>query len=202
MSTLKQFVASVKTQGLMTKSRFRVEFNLPPALVKENQSRDLRKILMYCEGLTLPSVSLSTQQARTYGEFREMPYERLYQNIALTFFVDNTMDSKVLFDDWINSIQNPSTRQFSYYNEYITDITIKVLDVNDKERYEVKLFECYPLSINQIDMDYGSKDVMRLTVNMNYRYWTSSTEGASKSTPSAPSPGFSLPRLNLPGLNK
>ena len=159
----------------MSTNRYRVEFSLPPALAASkntyNYVGDLRTVLLYCDSAQLPGMSVSTQQSRIYGEFREMPYERLFDNINLTFYVDNTMDSKALWDAWINSIQDPVTRQFNYYNDYITDITIFVLDKADKEQYKVKLYECYPKSISPIQMDYSSKEMMKIQVSINYKYW-------------------------------
>jgi hypothetical protein len=174
MSTLNEFIASVKTNGMMHSNRFRVMFSPPTVLRGENAyTGDLQKVLLHCDSVTLPGMSISTQQARTYGEFREMPWERTFENVNMTFYVDRSMDSKALFDKWINSIQDPVTRQFNYYKEYITDIEVFVLDQDDKEQYRVKLFECYPKSISSIQMDYSSKDVMKIQVSMNYRYWIS-----------------------------
>lgn len=197
---LSNFIASVKTNGLMFSNRFKVEFSLPPALVNSkssyNYTGDLRTVLMFCDSVTLPGLNISTQQARTYGEFREMPYERLYDNINLTFYIDNNMDSKALFDAWINSIQDPVTRQIRYYNEYITDMTIYVQDLQDKERYKIKLFECYPKSMSPISMDFGSKDMMKLQVSINYKYWLSGTaiKDVADTTQS-----YATERLQAPG---
>jgi len=172
---LNNFVASIKSKGLMTTNRYKVEFSLPPALAASkntyNYVGDLRTVLMYCDSVQLPGMSISTQQSKMYGEFREMPYERLFDNINLTFYVDNSMDSKALWDAWINSIQDPVTRQFNYYNDYISDITIYVLDKQNKEQYKVKLYECYPKSISPIQMDYSARDVMKIQVSINYKYW-------------------------------
>jgi hypothetical protein len=172
---LNNFVASIKSKGLMHTNRFRVEFSLPPALAASkntyNYVGDLRTVLLYCDSAALPGMTISTQPSRIYGEIREMPYERLFDNISLSFYVDNAMDSKALFDSWINSIQDPVTRQFNYYADYVTDITIYVLDKANKEQYKVKLYECFPKSMGAITMDYSSKDVMKLQVSMNYKYW-------------------------------
>lgn len=176
---LSNFIASVKTNGLMTTNRFKVEFSLPRILLNSknsyNYTGDLRTVLMFCDSVQLPGMSISTQPSRLYGELREMPYERLFDNINLTFYVDNSLDSKSLFDSWINSIQDPVTRQFNYYNEYITDMTIYVQDKADKEKYKVRLYECYPKSISAIQMDHGTKDVMKLQVSINYKYWLAGT---------------------------
>ena len=157
MSTLNDFIASITSSGLMTNNRYSVQFRLPATLTNPKNgygwNGDLETVLMYCDSVALPGLNISTQQAKTFGEFREMPYERLYDNINMTFYVDSSMSSKALFDQWINSIQDPSTRTFNYYKEYITDIEIVVYDKNDEEQYRVKLFECYPKSVSPVQMD-------------------------------------------------
>ena len=52
------------------------------------------------------------------GEFREVPYEKLYEPINMTFYVDNDMQVKKLFDEWMSLISDPSTRTYNYYNNY------------------------------------------------------------------------------------
>ena len=171
MSTLNDFVSSIQTQGLMGTNRFSIEFNVPPSL--QNFTGDLQKVLLHCDAINLPGMSYSTNPSRIYGEIREMPWERMFDNININFYVDNSMDSKSIFDNWMNSIQDPVTRQFNYYKEYITDMTIYIFDKEDKEQYRVKLFECYPKAISPIQMDYSAKDVMMVAVSMNYKYWLS-----------------------------
>jgi hypothetical protein len=180
MATLNDFIASIKTEGLMRSSRFAVSFNLPAGISRYSaHDSNLSKILLYCDNIALPSVTVETTAAKTFGEYREMPYNRLFDNISMGFYVDNSMGVKKFFDDWVNTIQNPYTRTFGYYREYTTDITIDVLDIQDKNRYQVKLFECYPKSINAIQMDYSNKDVMKLSVNMNVKYWLSTARQSS-----------------------
>ena len=179
MSTLNDFIGSVASEGLMGSSKFEVMIGIPNIITSKNlYVGDLKKIQLYCDSITLPGMSLSTTQARTFGEIREMPYERLFDNVTMNFYVDNGMHTKLFFDTWINSIQDPYTRKFNYYKGptgYISDISLKVFDINSQQRYQVDLFECYPKSISAITMDYSSKDVMRLQVSMNYKYWLSNT---------------------------
>ena len=164
----------------MTTNRFMVQFVLPPKLRSASTyAGNVETVLMQCDAINLPGMTISTQPSRTYGEVREIPYERLFDNINLSFYIDNTMNAKSLFDTWINSIQDPATRQFNYYQEYITDLTITVLDKADQGKYVIKLFECYPKAVSPIQMDYSSKDIMKLQVSMNYKYWTSSTATTS-----------------------
>jgi hypothetical protein len=166
---INQFISEVKTGALARTNRFGVEFT-PPAGINPG---NLRKILLFCDTVQLPGINYSTVQNRTFGEFREVPYEKLYEPINLTFYVDNDMMVKKMFDDWMSLISDPNTRTYSYYDTYIAKkFTIEVQDINDKTRYQIELFEAYPKNMNAVNLDNASKDVMKLTVNMQYKYWT------------------------------
>jgi hypothetical protein len=167
---IKDFVSQVKTQGISRTNRYKVEFRTPSNV----NSDSLQKILLFCDQAQLPGVSYASNPVRTFGELRESPYDRLFETCTLSFYVDTNMKVKRLFDSWINSIQNPVSRNFNYYADYTTDIKIEVQDIKDMTRYQLNLQECYPKSIGAIQLDYASKEIMKLNVVMQYRNWTSS----------------------------
>jgi hypothetical protein len=166
---LNDFIAQVKLGSIAKNNRYAVMFS-PPFRVNPET---LQKVLLFCDQVQLPGVNFSTVQNRTFGEFREVPYEKLYDNVSMSFYVDKDMKVKDMFDEWVNAIQDQSTKTFGYYNDYISDMTIEVQDTLDKTRYEMTLWECYPKTIGSIQLDYANKDIMKLTVNMQYKYWTS-----------------------------
>ena len=164
---IQEFVAQVKTGAMARTNRYTVFFE-PPIMLTNN---DKRKTMLFCDQVQIPGANFSTVQNRTFGEFRETPYEKIYDNITMSFYVDNDMKVKQLFDDWQNIIANPVTRVYNYYNKYICDMAIEVQDINDNTRYQINLFECYPKGVSSIQLDYASKDVMKIQVNMQYKYW-------------------------------
>ena len=166
---IKDFISQIKTGALARNNRFAVVLT-PPAAINPGK---LQKILLFCDSVQLPGLNYSTVQNRTFGEFRETPYEKLYDALNMSFYVDNDLEVKRFFDDWMNTIQDPTTRTFNYYNNYTTKMTIEVQDLNDKTRYELKLYECYPKNIGVIQLDNSSKDIMKLQVTMQYKYWES-----------------------------
>lgn len=174
---LKDFIAEIKKGALARNNRYAISFtpptNVQKAYLAGVEPSTLRKTILFCDQVQLPGLNLSTVQNRTFGEFRETPYEKLFDNITMSFYVDNDMRVKSLFDSWMASIQDPITRTFRYYDQYTSDMTIEVQDINDKSRYQCKLFECYPKTIGAVQMDYASKDVMKLSITMQYKYWTS-----------------------------
>lgn len=133
----------------------------------------MTKILLFCEQAQLPGVSFSTSQVRSFGEFKEVPYEKLYEPISLSFFADSDLTVKTLFDKWVNLIQDTNTRMYSYPDEYVTDnIKIFVHDVQNQKKYCVTLYECYPKAVSPIQLDYNNKEIMRVQVQMVYKYFT------------------------------
>jgi hypothetical protein len=193
---LKEFIANVKTGGLMKTSRYSVLMQTPTS-IQGKQKADVRKILLFCSDLQLPGLNIITAQNRTFGEVREAPYDRIYDNVNLTFYVDQNMDVKEYFDSWINSIQRPDTRTFEYYKNYITEMYIQVEDARDDSRYLVILHEAYPKSLSPIQLGYDNKEVMKLQVSMNYRNWTYYKIAAStKAEPGAWDSLFKLPTIN------
>lgn len=165
---INQFIAQVKAGAMARSNRFAVLFTPPAGVSPAN----LQNILLFCDTVQIPGINYSTVQNRTFGEFREVPYERLYDAINMTFYVDVDMKVKTLFDNWINVVQNPNTRTFNYYNNYISNMIIEVQDINDNTRYEVVLYECYPKNIGAVSLDQSNKDPMKLSVTMQYKYWT------------------------------
>ena len=167
MPNLDEFIASVKTQGMMRSNRYTVTMG-----DVVNDPDNLRQIMMYCADVQLPGVNMSTAQLRTYGELREVPYEKLFGDINLTFYVDTNMNVKNYFDRWMGLIQDPYTRSFNYYTNYIAQMVITVEDYSNNAQYDINLYECYPKQIGQIQIGYDQKDIMKLQVTMQYKYWT------------------------------
>ena len=162
MAKLQEFISSVKATGLMRTARYTL-------LVPDGNIGQL--LGMYCDQVTLPGLNYNTVANTIFGESREVPYGRLFDPITLSFYVDNDMKIKKYFDSWQQSIQNPQTRTFNYYSSYIKDIQLNVEDLENKERYSIMMHECYPKTINAIQLDYASKEVMKLSVTLQYKYW-------------------------------
>ena len=176
-NSLNTFISNIK-QGVSRSNRYTVEFSMPPGLKMPTPS--LRKALLFCDQVQLPGMNYSTIQNRTFGEFRETPYEKLFDTVNMSFYVDKDFIVKSLFDEWMNIIQDPSSRKFNYYNNYTTDMTIDVQDTSDLTRYRLKMFECYPKTLGSVQLDYASKDVMKLSITMQYKYWRATPTSQNK----------------------
>ena len=173
MSKLTDFIGQM-TSGMARTNRYSVGIALPTLISDNIHSSDVQYMQLLCESVTLPSLNVNTTQIRTFGEIREMPTEFNYDPITLTFYVDGNMVVKNIFDTWIKSVQQGSTRNFNYYNDYICDpLYIYVENLLDEAVYEYKLFEAWPKTVAAVNMSYEQKDVMKVTVTMMFKYWQS-----------------------------
>lgn len=175
MSNLTTFIAQIKTKGLARSNRFRVEIPIAQSILSipnsEFSPSSNGDMMLYCDSVQLPGMNYSTTQNRSYGEFREIPYDRLFDNINLTFYVDSDMKVKRFFDTWMSTIVNPNDRTFGYYTDYCVNSKIYVNDMEDNTTHIVNLYECYPKTIGSIQMDYASREIIKLNVTMSYKYW-------------------------------
>ena len=167
--TLDNFIAKVKNDGLARASRFNVILT-PPAGFANGSFID-RDMILLCDHIDIPSTSLATNDINIYGEVRAMPYQRMYGETRISFYVDRDMTIKKFFDRWINLIINPKTRIQNYYDNYASTMEAVVNTVEEKATYKIVYNECYPVSIDAVSLDYSSKDIMKLSVTMKYKYY-------------------------------
>ena len=192
MSTLNEFISTIKTQGLARSNRFSV--NIPFISINGG---DPRTVLILCDQAALPGITIASTQQRVWGELREMPYEAIFEPVTFSFYVDTNLGVKNLFEEWIQLIRDPETRSFNYYANYVTDVTIYVhpLDENDMAVHVVTLHEAYPKILQAVNLDYSSKDVMKYSVTMNYKWYTTSSMTKAEVTNELSNPNNVIPSI-------
>lgn len=171
MASINNFIASVKTAGMARDNRFEMVITPPSSLMGSSPDS---KIVLHCQNVQMPGMNFNTAPVLTYGEQREVVYNRLFEPINVEFILDNTMDVKRFFDEWQALIIDPVSRMVNYYRNYIGTVEIHQLDNTDQERvlYTAKVHEVYPKTVSPISYSATSKDVTKLTVSLQYKYWT------------------------------
>lgn len=173
--TLRDFISEVKKDGLARQNRFTVTIT-PPSSMTDMGGQNLQLVQLFCEQAALPSVSYSSQPVKSYGENREVVYDKNFEDITLTFLVDRRMMVKAFFDEWSNQIIDPMTRLVGFYQDYAKDIVIRVQDMSNQDVYISVLYEAYPKTVGVVQLDNNSKDVMKLQVTFTYKYHLNSTQ--------------------------
>lgn len=165
---INEFKSSFR-KDLARPNRFDVNINIPLVMIPYVSSA---KSLNYrCENANLPGRTLATTEQKTYGPIEKYPYLNTYNDIDLTFLVDDDMSQKVFFDAWLNYINPLYNNNFRYKGDYATIVTINQYDVSNQLTYSVNLYDAYPVSMNQMDLDWAGDGIHKLNVTFAYTYW-------------------------------
>lgn len=169
---INQFINEVKNRGLARVNRYEVVIVFPTA------PGTVRVANLFCDAVTLPGANISTTPARVFGETREMPYEKIYDPVTMSFYIDSDLEIKKAFEEWMEMIFNTKTRTLGYYRDYTRPVEIYVKGLSDESPYKLTLHEAYPKTINSIQLDANGKEVMKMTLTMQYKYWVSTATDA------------------------
>ena len=167
--TIADFKSSFTTD-LARPNRFDVRIPVPlvlfgtPYVSSENLS-------YRCEIAQLPGRTFETTERKTYGPIQKIPHLTSFTDIDLTFLVDDDMKQKYMFDSWLEQINPLNTNNYGYRNEYSTTITINQYDVENKLSYSVDLLEAFPISVNQMDLDWSNDGLHKLSVTFAFTKW-------------------------------
>jgi hypothetical protein len=157
-------------------SRFDVYIPIPGGLFQyirmDDQSLSAARTLHYrCENAQLPGKTIATTEQKIYGAVEKYPYLTTYNDIDLTFIVSDDMGEKKFFDTWMNFINPTLSNNFRYKSEYATNVLINQYNVTNTNTYSVQLIEAYPISVNQLDLDWSNDGYHKLNVTFAYTRW-------------------------------
>ena len=157
-------------------NRYEIELGLPSGLLGnvDLPTKKLQSTLIRCESVSFPGRNLRTQgDFNHYGPPLEIVHGLTFGEVALSFYANQDLDERVLFEEWQKLTYDTETYDIGYYQDYICTISVFVLYRQDKRRYGVRLEEANPKSIDPLPLSYSSgSTINRVRVSIQYRYWT------------------------------
>ena len=150
-------------------SRFDILLPIPFAMTPYISSS--RSLQYRCEATQLPGRTFATTEQKTYGPIEKHPYLTTFNDIDLTIIVDDDMNQKIFFDAWLSYINPQYNNNFRYRDEYSTTLTVNQYDVVNELSYSINLYNAYPVSINQMDLNWNDDGYHRLLVTFTYSFW-------------------------------
>lgn len=169
------FKEEVLNTGLATENRFEVYIGTPNCLMQSAYYPYLRSTMMRVESVVFPSQILFTKSRQTFGAQQPMPTGMDYggdSGVSMTILMDRDMNSKKLFDYWMDAIVPNDTQMVAYPDDYRTDVVISQLDKLDGTIYTVALEDAFPKIVSSMNGSAGSQNVQRVTVTFAYRKWS------------------------------
>jgi hypothetical protein len=158
---IRQFLSSF-TKDLARPNRFEVFI---PGEVSE-------RLRFRCENAELPGKTFATAELKIGANPTEKyPYHVAFNDLNLTFIVSDDMIEKQFFEQWMEQINPSDTYNYEYRTTYAKDIEIYQYGVDGKRIYAVRLKDAFPISTNQLDLDWSADGHHKLSVTMAYTSW-------------------------------
>lgn len=178
-----------------TTSHYEVQFGLPPTggLLKHLRYRGVNNryitenIGLLCCNAALPGSSFGTAEinGNYTGLSEKMVHTRIFTQIDLEFYVENSYKSMKFIEHWMEFISSGSTtgegsRNYSALNReyfyrmhypvsYKSDETRIIKFNRDYKSYiEWRFFGLFPMSLNSTSVSYQGSQILKASASFNY----------------------------------
>jgi len=173
------FMTKVETMGgLGRRNRYSISITPPNSM---SNSVPTGRIDFLAMSVLLPSKQFSTTEQRIYGINKTVPYETSYEPILLTMLNPNDWSTRKFWDEWLDHIQNPGSKNMRYYKSTIGQVEIAVYDekagdgtneINPNHaRYTAILEEAWPERISAYALGYENGDLGNFEISIRYKQW-------------------------------
>jgi hypothetical protein len=171
-ASLQRFISLLKAEGIQTTDRFMVQFSKPQIDLPADTNAMVALSLL-CEEASLPQHSLRTRTVKINGleSHRASGIDYHSDTITFGFYLQRTLRAKRFFENWMDGIVSPVTREIAFYNDYTADVEMTILDKSNSPVFKIKLMECFPRSVEAIPLSFGSHQAMKLQVKMAFNKW-------------------------------
>jgi len=131
-----------------------------------------------CESTNIPGRTFATTEQKFGSNPTEKhAYHTTYNDIDMTIIVTESgkenrgLREKRFFDAWMNYINPTTSYDFIYKQDYVGQITIKQYNSSGDEIFACTLLDAFPISVNQLDLDWSSDGYHKLNVTFAYTRW-------------------------------
>lgn len=167
---LENFFSEIRSQHTPRADRFEVLFNVPGRLLNRVNARQLS---LYCEEAQIPGLAATNLPIKIgpWTEYRTQNLEYLSTDIAFTFILDEKWYVREAFEEWIALSANPVNKEVRFYNDYVANLTVRSLGVNNEILAEWEIVDAAPKLINLTPVSWGSNSLIRMSVSMSAKRW-------------------------------
>lgn len=171
VSDFQYFIENVVySNGFAKSNNFYVMLNDPAADTYFNG--------LLCDEVIFPSKTIISQKQRINNKIFPIAKKADYQEdaVTLTFNIDARFNIVEYFNNWISKSINTSSKTSEYYDNYVRPIDLVALS-NEVENFTelgqitVRLYEAYPIGMENINVSYGTPEVAKIKVKFIFKYW-------------------------------
>ena len=134
------------------------------------------KIEFLAKSVVLPRKGFATTEQRIYGINKTVPYETKFEPAVITMINTNDWAPRVFWDEWLDHIQNPESKNMTYYGESVGTVFINHYDDShtnlNSPNYSVTLKEAWPESISEMTLAWENKEIQDFDITLRYKSWS------------------------------
>lgn len=170
--------------GFLKNNRFAVLVSKPNILPATFS--DLSELRFYAESASVPGMALQSAELRRegIGNLEKASWGAAFTDLNISFRIDQKTKIWNFFQVWMNSIYNYNMDasggrqrtffELGYKDDYATAMSVFVYNEIDRGKNPVitiDFIDAYPIAISDMQMNWGSADIMKLNVTFNFRSW-------------------------------
>ena len=148
-----------------------------------NHIDELKHFKFVVQSASLPSTNISTNAVESPGPEVLMPYQIAYDDIALEVLCTvgkieqdmHGLPEKRFFDARMANVIDPWSMEIGYRESYIIpEMRILVMGPHDLNTpvMIVTLKNCYPISMDAVELSHDNNELIKITVNIHFEKWT------------------------------
>ena len=141
-----------------------------------------RNLGILCSDASLPTSTLATAELKDnfMGVPQQFAHTRFYTDISYSFYIDEDYTLLKIFEGWMEYISSGANadvdqdhrayyRRMKYPDSYkCNTMYINKFEKNYKRTLRYRFVNVFPKSINAIPVQYGTADILKVSVNFNY----------------------------------
>ena len=168
-SKIEIFKSKVLRSGLLKPNSYKVEFTVPRGIVSSPIELDVLQLMS--KGAVFSFYTFEVIENFINNTTMNYVNKINFEPIALRFFVDTDGKLMEFLKQWNIAQYDNVTGMFGYRDDYATDITVSLLDIQGVVRSKVTYHRAFPISIEDIELGYDANDaVMEVNVSFAYDY--------------------------------
>ena len=135
-----------------------------------------------CSDASLPTSTLATAEVKDnfMGVPQQFAHTRFYTDIAYSFYIAEDYTLLKIFEGWMEYFSSGANdnvdqdhrayyRRMKYPDSYkCNTMYINKFEKNYKRTLRYRFVNVFPKSINAIPVQYGTADILKVSVNFNY----------------------------------
>ena len=171
------FSSKIASSGLASPNKFEVVFTRIP--IEDKGVDPTTQLSIMCDQCSLAGRDVQAVLDLQYGIRRQVVYNApAYTPLSLSWLCTDTMDEKRILDEWNERcVSVKGGFNVAYYNDYIGELDIYVLDRSGTERtYHMHYHEIYPKTVTAVELNHGTTNAtLRVTAEIQYAFWTTNS---------------------------